>query len=140
MSAAARYRIRFLLQEIDLVNDVTVFGRGEECHVTLHDDLVSSQHACIDLTPDGPILRDLDSRNGVTLNGARLGAAARLAPGDRFRVGQTEMVFCVVEETPRGARSPSSRQTGRDAACRACGTVRSDQVAACPACGARADC
>lgn len=136
MASGARYRIRFLLQEIELNPGLTVFGRGETCQVTLHDDsLVSREHACIALEDDAAILRDLESRNGVTLNGKRLERPTRLEPGDRFRVGRTEMVFCALDDKPHSDRSPSNRQTGRDAACPGCGTVRSEGIRSCPSCG-----
>ena len=43
----ARFRLKFLLQEFDLVGPEVLLGRSPECHVTLEDPLVSRQHARI---------------------------------------------------------------------------------------------
>jgi hypothetical protein len=37
----ARFRLRFLLQELDLIGPVVTLGRSSECQITLEDPLVS---------------------------------------------------------------------------------------------------
>src|SRR6201993_772373 len=49
-----------------------VFGRGEECHVRPNSDWVSRQHCLLRVAEDGVHLRDLGSRNGTLVNGARV--------------------------------------------------------------------
>jgi transcriptional regulator with PAS, ATPase and Fis domain len=65
----------------------SVVGRDESCTTVLTGGEVSRRHA--EFRIDGPIaaVRDLDSRNGVFVNGARV-TDAPLAPGDVIRCGE----------------------------------------------------
>jgi len=54
---------------------------------------VSRRHAQILPDQDGWILTDLNSTNGVRLNGRPLGVPTRLADGDVIEVGSVELVF-----------------------------------------------
>jgi hypothetical protein len=70
----------------------TVIGRSKECDIQLPDPNVSRRHA--ELRQEGTAywLVDLDSTNGVVVNGRRL-KRAKLESGDRITVGSTELVF-----------------------------------------------
>ena len=83
----ARYRLRFLLQEIDLPRGATLLGRSPECHVTLEDPLVSREHARIAIYEQSATCEDLGSRNGVKINGLAMKGPTRLKDGDRVRIG-----------------------------------------------------
>lgn len=100
----ARYRLRFLLQEFDLPRGATILGRSSDCHVTIEDPLVSRRHARIVLTGDHAVLYDLESRNGVKVNGQPVKHSIELVDGDRLRIGTQELVFCRVADMPE---SPS---------------------------------
>jgi DNA-binding NtrC family response regulator len=66
----------------------TVFGRESDSNVTLAGSSISRRHAEIRWFGGGvPMLRDLDSRNGVFLNGRRV-SQAPLKPRDVLRFGQ----------------------------------------------------
>ena len=78
-------------QQVELGDFLTI-GRDGENHVVLTDDFASSRHARIERKPTGFLLRDLRSRNGTYLNGARV-FEALLNDGDRIRIGQLEMQF-----------------------------------------------
>ena len=69
-----------------------VIGRSKECDVQLPDPNVSRRHA--ELRQEGASywLVDLDSTNGVDVNGRRA-ARAKLEHGDRITLGSTELVF-----------------------------------------------
>jgi len=69
----ARYRLRFQLQQLELRHGATVIGRGEDCDLSVEDPLVSRRHARLLVNEDGITLEDLGSRNGVFLNGRRVG-------------------------------------------------------------------
>lgn len=71
-------------------------GRSPECEVCLDDLLVSRRHARIWREPEGVMAADLDSRNGILVNG-RQTVRAHLHPGDELQVG--EAVF-QVEKIP----------------------------------------
>lgn len=131
MASDVRYRLRFLLQELDLRPGRTLLGRSSECHITIEDPLVSRQHARIDVEGGRVTLRDLGSRNGVKVNGAVLHAPVTLTSGDRIRIGTQEFVFTAVE-----GGVPSNRTTGFLRHCARCRMPYSEEAGACPSCGA----
>ena len=63
---------------------VTTIGRDSECQICLPDTSVSREHAQIISDDKGLTLRDLDSRNGVRVNGVPRKQAA-LQAGDRIK-------------------------------------------------------
>jgi FHA domain len=68
--------------------DCTItLGRSRACDCVLDDPSVSRRHA--ELRRDGGLwlLRDLGSRNGTRVNGARLLDEAEVGPGDRVSFG-----------------------------------------------------
>src|SRR2546428_377206 len=67
-------------------------GRSRDCDIVLDDSGVSRRHAEIRPGAQGWTITDLDSTNGVLLNGSSV-RAAELHPGDRIELGSTEIVF-----------------------------------------------
>lgn len=65
------------------------FGRGPGNDVVLLDDTISWHHAQVWVEGGAVWVRDLASRNGTWHNGDRVQGSARLAPGDRVRLGAT---------------------------------------------------
>ncbi|MGH7293570.1 MAG: FHA domain-containing protein [Polyangiaceae bacterium] len=128
----ARYRLRFLLQEFDLPRGVTVIGRSLDCNLTIEDPLVSRQHARITVDDDGGSVEDLESRNGVRVNGATIRGPTRLADGDRVRIGTQDFVFCRVD--PAG--KAHSKTTGVLRLCAKCRLPYPREIPACPNCEA----
>ena len=74
-----RYRLRFVLQELDLPQGGTIIGRSLDCHLTLEDPLVSRRHARIVVDEAGARIEDMGSRNGVRVNGAVIHEPVRSA-------------------------------------------------------------
>jgi hypothetical protein len=70
-----------------------LLGRDRPAEVIVEDPFASARHARV--APRGPynFLEDLGSTNGTYLNGARVDAAERLAPGDRITIGDTEFRY-----------------------------------------------
>jgi len=70
----------------------TVIGRSRDCDVQLEDANVSRRHA--ELRQEGTAywIVDLDSTNGVELNGRRV-KRAKLDRGDTLTLGSTDIVF-----------------------------------------------
>jgi len=130
-----RFRLRFLLQEIDLPQGETLVGRSASCQVTLDDPLVSREHARIRIQGATAMVEDLGSRNGVQLGGKPISGSASLSTGDRIRIGTQELVFL---ELPISAERPAggaTRQTGFMCHCAACARAYPAELLACPACG-----
>jgi len=130
-ASVARFRLRFLLQEFDLVGAEVVIGRSPECQITIEDPLVSRQHARIAVRSDRAFVMDLGSRNGVRVNGELIRGDTPLRHNDRVRLGTQDLVFLVVEEsTGRLARA-----TGFMLHCRSCGRPFPGEASSCPHCG-----
>jgi pSer/pThr/pTyr-binding forkhead associated (FHA) protein len=127
-----RYRLRFLLQEIDLGPGVTMIGRSASCQITIDDPLVSREHAKICVEGERVTVEDMGSRNGVQVGGKPVTGRRELADQDRIRIGAQELVLCVVGGA--GAQ-PLKRTTGFMCHCADCGIPYPAESPACPACG-----
>jgi hypothetical protein len=68
-------------------------GRSRGCDLVLEDAGASRRHAEIRPDQEGWTLQDLQSTNGVRVNGRRIRGAQPLRPGDRIEIGSTEIVF-----------------------------------------------
>jgi hypothetical protein len=76
-------------QHLQMVGRELRFGRGLDNDVVLDSLSVSREHARL-LQADGLYVEDLGSRNGTFVNGQRV-QRARVRPGDRVRLGATEL-------------------------------------------------
>lgn len=92
-------------RKFPLSRRVTLIGREPETDIPILDTSISRRHAEIVFETDRAEVRDLGSRNGVYVNGARQNAAA-LRPGDTIRVGKC---LFIVEEVV--AKPPSKPPT-----------------------------
>lgn len=70
-----------------------IIGRSRGCDLRLPDSDASRRHAEIYEAADGYVLRDLGSTNGTFVNDRNV-QEHRLEPGDRIRIGSSEMTFC----------------------------------------------
>jgi len=85
--------------ELDLGGERCVVGRGPGVDVTLDDATLSRQHAAFERTAEGHRVRDLDSTNGVRVNGAPV-EVADLKHGDRVELGQHLLQYLVEVREP----------------------------------------
>src|SRR5689334_689836 len=97
------YVLRWGPRELELRPGRFLIGRAENTQLPLDDPLVSRHHAAIDVREGVATLTDLESRNGVKVNGVRLTAPRALALGDKIAIGSAELVF--------GERSDAAAQT-----------------------------
>jgi FhaA, N-terminal domain/FHA domain len=70
----------------------TLIGRSKECDVQLADPNASRRHAELRREGASYWIIDLDSTNGLEVNGRRL-KRAKLEDGDRVTIGATQIVF-----------------------------------------------
>lgn len=77
--------------EIALHKGTSSIGRDPRCDVFLNDMTVSRNHAFIEATPDGCIIRDNGSVNGVWVNN-RMAEVCSLKAGDLIQIG----TFCLL--------------------------------------------
>jgi pSer/pThr/pTyr-binding forkhead associated (FHA) protein len=75
-----------------LAGERMTIGRSRECELVVDDPNVSRRHAEVRRAGDSYVLVDLDSTNGVEVNGKRV-KRLDLSDGSRFTIGSTEIVF-----------------------------------------------
>ncbi|QDU89865.1 Transcriptional regulatory protein ZraR [Pirellulimonas nuda] len=68
-------------------------GRAPTNVIVVKDERASRNHAEVFQSQGRWMLRDLDSRNGVTVNGERVTSDYELTPGEIVRVGNTHLAF-----------------------------------------------
>lgn len=67
-----------------------IIGRSDECSIVLHDRYLSRHHALLAHSPEGWAISDLNSTNGITVNG-RAVRIAKLTSGDIVGIGTYQM-------------------------------------------------
>ena len=67
----------------------TRIGRAAECEIVIDTPSVSRQHALVHLDGWGAVIEDLNSTNGVYVNGRKL-LRARLRDGDAVTIGEAK--------------------------------------------------
>jgi DNA-binding CsgD family transcriptional regulator len=83
----ALFRLRREDEEIDIPETEWVVGRAVDCGLRLAGGLVSRYHARFRHCPQGLVLEDLGSRNGVIVNQVKIAAATLLRHGDVIAIG-----------------------------------------------------
>jgi hypothetical protein len=90
-------------RELLFIGRLTV-GRAPECDISLADTKISRRHAEFDASGPAPRVTDLGSRNGILVNGRKVGAAD-LAPGDVVTAGDARIRF---EERAADTQAPAA--------------------------------
>lgn len=105
------------------LQDSQIIGRLPKCAIPLDDAGASREHARIYRRGGGYFIVDLNSKNGVFVNGARVEKAA-LGDGDEIQIGETWMRLSIEEESeeeigrPASAGRPLSSSAGPEVAIR----------------------
>lgn len=76
----------------DLSADSLIIGRGSSAELRIDSDDISRTHAQLLRIDDEYTIEDLDSRNGVFLNGLRVHAAV-LRDGDQVQLGDVVFTY-----------------------------------------------
>lgn len=85
-----------------------VIGSAPDCAMHCRSRTVSGHHCEIEITPDGPTVRDLFSETGTFVNDQRLEHRQPLAHGDRLRIGRLEFeVLITAESSQEDAARPA---------------------------------
>lgn len=88
-----KFEIRYpggAVHEVALEGRVAVVGRDPSCDLVINDPKCSRRHAVVESGPDGLVIRDSGSANGILVNGRRT-ERAPLVAGDVFRIGDVEV-------------------------------------------------
>ena len=80
----------------ELTEPITI-GRGEEADLILNNSSVSREHARINFDRGVTTIVDLDSNNGLRVNGKKV-TEARLESGDEIRIGRFTLVLLADSE------------------------------------------
>ncbi len=94
-------------------------GRSPRAQLTIDDPFASRLHAEVWHDGESCWLSDLGSSNGTFLNGTRITGSVQIFPGDRVRIGETELTLESGEEATQPAPlppPPSESRTSRDLA------------------------
>ena len=67
-----------------------VVGRDPGCDIVLNDSKCSRRHAVVEDGPEGLVIRDSGSANGIYVNGRKVEKSA-LRPGDTVRLGEVKL-------------------------------------------------
>jgi DNA-binding response OmpR family regulator len=85
---------------------VTTIGRWEDNHVVIADRGVSRHHAQIQRQGTQYLIEDLDSKNGLYLNGERVSGPVRLEDGDQIAIAPR----CILTFVDKEATAPVLRE------------------------------
>ena len=85
------------VHEIVIDGAVAVVGRDPSCDLVLNDPKSSRRHALVEDGPDGLVIRDTGSANGISVNGKKT-ERSPLRIGDVFRVGDVEVTILGEQE------------------------------------------
>ncbi len=78
-------------QDLALETGNYVIGRSPLCNIVIDGPLISRRHAELRVAGDTAIVKDLDSANGVLVNGQRIFGSRVLKIGDKVKIGHKEL-------------------------------------------------
>lgn len=90
-----------------LLIDRIVVGRDPQCDISDADGQMSRRHAEFAVTDRGVVVRDLNSRNGMLVNGKKL-LEAVLHPGDVVQVANLAVTFLTSSAEPVAVSMPTA--------------------------------
>ncbi len=90
---------------IEIVKELTVVGRKEDCDVRLDHKSVSKMHCVIVKTDGLLLLRDLGSTNGTRVNGQRV-RRSYLLPNDQLTIAHFKFRVSLGPDSPVPAAPP----------------------------------
>lgn len=89
---------------------ILLLGRHQECDVQIESRKISRRHCCIAHVDNSIVIRDLESTNGIKVNGVRV-QEARLCIGDEVILGNLPFRVAVDDRDARPAPvSPAKRK------------------------------
>src|SRR3954469_10537191 len=86
---------------------ILLLGRHPECDVQIESRKISRRHCCIAQVNDYLVVRDLDSTNGIRINGVRV-VEGKLRPGDEVTIGSHRYRVTVGDAPVTGRRASSA--------------------------------
>jgi pSer/pThr/pTyr-binding forkhead associated (FHA) protein len=88
---------------------ILLIGRHEECDIQLESRKVSRRHCCLAQVEDHLVVRDLESTNGIRINGKTV-TEGRLEDGDELTIGNVRFRVSLKDDAaavpPKSGRRP----------------------------------
>jgi predicted component of type VI protein secretion system len=104
-----RFRLRYLHHDLELSEGQFAVGRNASCQLSLDDPLVSRRHALLTVTEEAVTIEDLQSRNGVIVNGQKITGRTPLTAGDRILIGAQELTLLQGREAGRETQATAAQ-------------------------------
>ncbi len=98
-------RVRVQRQELLLADGAYLVGRDASCHIQLDDGRASRRHARLTVAGGLLFVEDLDSMNGVLVNGVRVEGRRAVFDGDWIMIGGHEIEVTIGERSHRIGRA-----------------------------------
>lgn len=107
-------------QRFALDREEILIGRGTGCHIQLKDPKVSRKHAKIKIQTGQLTIEDLDSTQGVLINGERVDEC-QLKDGDRVQLGDTQLQVEFEQDSIKTVMAPQAGVQSAVGTCSQCG-------------------
>ena len=107
-------------QRFALDREEIQIGRGTGCHIQLKDPKVSRKHAQITIKAGQLTIEDLDSTQGVLINGERV-EECQLKDGDRVQLGDTQLQVEFEQDSIQTVMAPQAGVHSAVGTCSQCG-------------------
>ena len=85
---------------IPITGSQFMIGRAEDCQLKPRSELISRYHCALLTETSYVAVRDLGSKNGVYVNGERIGVEQELKNGDRLAIGPLEFEIVIAAAEP----------------------------------------
>ncbi len=134
----AKYRLQYRAVDIKLGAGEFFVGRESVCNLVLDDALVSRKHAVFRVVGNIVEVEDLDSRNGVRVNGNRIEGPTQVKHGDRIYIGSHELLLKDISVAERAVKAKDMRTMHTvefSGTCRKCSEPLVFGAERCPNCG-----
>ena len=106
--AVSTYWVKYKGTRFPIRRGETILGRSPYCSIVISDDLVSREHCALRLTTEGLTVTDLNSTNGVRVNGTLIKGTQSVQPGDVLTVG-TALLEVMRMDTMRSRARTTTR-------------------------------
>lgn len=111
-SSPATIEILWMKQSLPLADGEHIAGRDADCSLVIDGTTVSRRHARITIAHGAATIEDLDSTNGTHVNGTRISAPMRLAPGDQFALGSEVLRVRLRSSSALTVKTDPNREAG----------------------------
>lgn len=101
MRREVRTFVRLAGRIVELGEQPLLVGRADDCELVLDDDLASRHHCRFELRGERVVVVDLDSRNGLLVNGLAVRGEQEVHHGDLVTAGRSQLEVARQAHQPR---------------------------------------